>query len=810
MSSSTTLTIGSLTGTGEYHPDIHPLFSLILCDRNFNPNLKYLNLSGNKRLEIKPDATGHKMQSTKDQHGRKVLADFSSLNQLRVLGLMDVTTTFLPNIPDDNEERRVRTSLSEVNNMAYGIADHLSGSDYLNMLDLVQPHFRDNKEEAVFAMFGRAQPSTGSNRLSKYLHDKFLSVFTQQLDTLDKSKKEGVSDALRRSFLRLNKYLHDELYNSTGVNRKMSQASASSTGAASILDQAPVRSGASGIVMYIAGKTMYVANAGNALAVISKQGAAELVSKKHDPFDRAETARIRAAEGWVSPKGFVNDEIDISRSFGFYHLLPVVNARPDIYMRDLSELDEFVIIGNRGLWDYVSYQTAVDIARSERADPMIAAQKLRDFAISYGAKGSTMIMVISIADLFNPGRARPSTVPSLGDYEPPSSKYKRTKQTVLDPGLNWLDEEPPPPIGHVALVFTDIRNSTHLWEANAGMQTAMRIHHTLMRRQLRFFGGYEVKTEGDAFMCSFPTALSALLWCLRIQVQLLHEAWPLEILECHDGKPVYDANGTLIARGLSVRMGVHCGTPVCEIDPVTKRMDYFGPMVNRSARICGNAAGGEIMCSAEILREINASIFETGPFTEYSEFQPPSIIDAIRRMGVVVIPKGEYKLKGLELPEALSLVYPKELAGREDLEEFESEPSASASRVQFSIEQMRQLGLLCLRLEALSSSRIFRPSPQRKASASKDSSDGQIEDGQQSSNIMYGDASLLLPPIHQKLSDAELMTILDSLSIRIENALVTLSQIFRPQSQSITSALRGVDERTLQEVLSMLQGRSSL
>ena len=92
----------------------------------------------------------------KEQHNRKVLADFSSLNQLRVLGLMDVTTTFVPNIPDDNEERRVRTSLSEVNSMAYGIADHLGGSDYLNKMDLVQPHFRDRKEEAVLSMFGCA------------------------------------------------------------------------------------------------------------------------------------------------------------------------------------------------------------------------------------------------------------------------------------------------------------------------------------------------------------------------------------------------------------------------------------------------------------------------------------------------------------------------------------------------------------------------------------------------------------------------------------------------------------------------------
>jgi len=237
-------------------------------------------------------------------------------------------------------------------------------------------------------------------------------------------------------------------------------------------------------------------------------------------------------------------------------------------------------------------------------------------------------------------------------------------------------------------------------------------------------------------------------------------------------------------------------------------MDYFGPMVNRSARICGNAAGGEIMCSADIIREINARVFETESFTEYSDFQPASIIDAIRQIGVVVIPKGEYKLKGLEVPEVLSLVYPTELAGREDLEEPEPGPSASASRVQFSIEQMRQLGLLCLRLEALSSSRIFRPLPQRKTSTSKDLSDGQMEENERQSYIMYADPNRLLPPVHDKLTDAELMIILDSLSMRIENALVSLThQRLSPQAQSIISTLQRVDERTSQQVLITLQSQ---
>ncbi len=88
-------------------------------------------------------------------------------------------------------------------------------------------------------------------------------------------------------------------------------------------------------------------------------------------------------------------------------------------------------------------------------------------------------------------------------------------------------------------------------------------------------------------MVSFPSVSAALLWCFTVQQQLLQEEWPREILDSEDGKEVYDHSGELIHRGLSVRMGIHWGRPVCEADPITRRMDYFGPMVNRAARISG-------------------------------------------------------------------------------------------------------------------------------------------------------------------------------------------------------------------------------
>ncbi|EEB88341.1 hypothetical protein MPER_13872, partial [Moniliophthora perniciosa FA553] len=106
------------------------------------------------------------------------LAGFTGLTQLRVLGLMDVTITTTGiniDIPDENEERRVRTSDSTVLGMAYGIADTLGKNEHLNMLDLAS-EFPNRQGEAVFAMFGRAQPpkamaGISGNRIAKYLRD---------------------------------------------------------------------------------------------------------------------------------------------------------------------------------------------------------------------------------------------------------------------------------------------------------------------------------------------------------------------------------------------------------------------------------------------------------------------------------------------------------------------------------------------------------------------------------------------------------------------------------------------------------------
>ncbi|KAA1475261.1 adenylate cyclase-like protein [Dentipellis sp. KUC8613] len=754
---------------------------------NFNARIQYLNLSGNKQLEIKPD------YETDRSLGNIALSKFSSL-PLRVLGLIDVTTTFVTDIPEDTCERRVRTSASDVNGLVYGIADYPGARDHSCMLDLVKPKFRGQNDEALFALFGRTHPNTGDIIIARHLNDNFLPVFEEQMDEL-----EDPPTAFRRTFLRLSKGCYDHVQSLRNPDLKDPEKPRSPNVEGVDL----MKIGVAGVAVYLKGKTLYVANAGNAMAVVSRGGSAHLLSTKHDPFDRREFARIRAAEGWVDSSGFIGGVVRVSRTFGFFGLTPIVNPCPDIHTYEVTEADEFVIIANAGLWDNVSVQVAVDIASSEAGDPMLAAQKLRDFAMSYGGEAAVMVMVVSLSRLFEEAPMSGTFEGSLFDSMT-STLRDRKESAVSSSSTVQLSHGVAPPMGHLALVFTDICNSTHLWETNRGMGTAIRLHHALLRRQLSLCGGYEVKTEGDAFMVAFQTVAEALLWCLTVQMELLYLNWPEELLACEEGMAVYNAEGKLISRGLAVRMGMHCGTPVCGPDAVTKRMDYFGPMVNRAVRICACAEGGQILLSAGAVTEIQAR--ERAAKMSAS---PDPVIKAISGFDAVIALVGETKLKNLEVPEILASVSPRQLVGRKTTDVTIVVDDSAERSALCSSEELHQLSSLCIRIEAIAGRRMIKPCPLSAVDVIKfDCSDE--DSGYDSDPFLHGDLTAMLPALPDNPSVAELLVILDFLLIRLENALQAVENNLRDtQSASVMDALRSREGRSIsplvmQQILDLL------
>ncbi|KAL8721703.1 MAG: hypothetical protein Q9225_001653 [Loekoesia sp. 1 TL-2023] len=664
---------------------------------NWNRNLKYLNFSGNKRLEIKPASRSFATNGARDGGD---LTNFTILQHLRVLGLMDVTLT-IPSVPDETEDRRVRTTGSLAGSLTYGMADSLGKHEHLSTIDLVVPKFRGHESETLFGLFDGQSSSSGGSKLARYLHENFGFHFIEELGKL-KSETESPSDALRRTFLALNKDLATAASQSLEDKEHRPQLGHRGSIAGQTLSADDLSSGGIATVMFLDNMELYLAHVGDAQAMlIHSDGGCKMLTRKHSPGDELERERIRRAGGYVSRHGKLNEVLDVSRAFGYIQMMPAVMAAPDIVQITLKEQDEMIIVASRELWDYMTPDVAVDVARSERGDLMRAAQKLRDLAMAFGATGKIMVMVVGVSDLKKRERNRfrgqsLSMGPTQSQDDPIfSSKRGKRKDRPDDSTLQRLDPEVEAPTGDVAMVFTDIKSSTNLWETYPiAMRAAIKIHNDIMRRQLRVIGGYEVKTEGDAFMVSFPTATSALLWCFYVQSLLLEANWPSEILESVHCAEVLDSDQNVIYKGVSVRMGIHWGHPVCETDPITRRMDYFGPMVNRAARISGAADGGQIYVSSDFIAEIHR-VLETyaeedrSGSTGSEDAMGDDVLSAeIRKelrqlstQGFEVKDLGSHKLKGLENPEYLYLMYPHALAGRLAAQQARTDAEAAAASV---------------------------------------------------------------------------------------------------------------------------------
>eukprot|EP00899_Mesostigma_viride_P018897 jgi/Mesvir1/27008/Mv20715-RA.1 len=194
---------------------------------------------------------------------------------------------------------------------------------------------------------------------------------------------------------------------------------------------------------------------------------------------------------------------------------------------------------------------------------------------------------------------------------------ERAKQQLM-----WTRKRRRPAEGqHLAVVFTDIEGSTALWEWNPEvMVQALQIHFKVLRALLPKHNGYESNTEGDAFELVFHNASDALHWTMDAQLALLHpektlghgkllphwsysstsSAWPLELLTHPLGAEVRGKNGSLLHRGLRVRMGIHVGVPEGSYQHPNGRQRYLGKVVTL-AKAIGDAPdqGGQVLLSLD-------------------------------------------------------------------------------------------------------------------------------------------------------------------------------------------------------------------
>jgi predicted ATPase/class 3 adenylate cyclase len=130
----------------------------------------------------------------------------------------------------------------------------------------------------------------------------------------------------------------------------------------------------------------------------------------------------------------------------------------------------------------------------------------------------------------------------------------------------------------VTFLFTDIEGSTDLWERYRDtMPVALARHDAIVREAIERHGGSVFKTIGDAFCAVFPSAPDAVAAALDAQRALGAEPWRLE-------------------SPLRVRMAIHSGIAERRGD------DWFGPPLNRVARMLDAGHGGQILLSQAVER----------------------------------------------------------------------------------------------------------------------------------------------------------------------------------------------------------------
>ena len=125
----------------------------------------------------------------------------------------------------------------------------------------------------------------------------------------------------------------------------------------------------------------------------------------------------------------------------------------------------------------------------------------------------------------------------------------------------------------VSFLFTDVEGSTRLWEAEPrAMSVALARHDAVLQAAIEATGGTVFKTVGDAFCAVFPMPAAAIEAAVT-------------------GQKALDADAAGGPIPLKVRMAIHCG------QAERRGGDYFGPPLNRVARLLAAAHGKQILVS---------------------------------------------------------------------------------------------------------------------------------------------------------------------------------------------------------------------
>jgi predicted ATPase/class 3 adenylate cyclase len=164
-----------------------------------------------------------------------------------------------------------------------------------------------------------------------------------------------------------------------------------------------------------------------------------------------------------------------------------------------------------------------------------------------------------------------------------------------------MDRPRPAPAGSFAFLFSDIEGASLLWEqAPEQMEQAVRLHESLVREAMEGHGGHVFKSTGDAFCVAFTDPRDAVWAAVAAQRAL---------------------NAQGFQPAIQVRMAIHAGS--AEI----RGEDYFGPPLNRTARLMAAGHGGQIVLSHSVAAAIRLHLPEMASLLDLGEHRLKDLIE---------------------------------------------------------------------------------------------------------------------------------------------------------------------------------------
>uniref|UniRef100_A0A061RD42 Kinase-like protein n=1 Tax=Tetraselmis sp. GSL018 TaxID=582737 RepID=A0A061RD42_9CHLO len=168
--------------------------------------------------------------------------------------------------------------------------------------------------------------------------------------------------------------------------------------------------------------------------------------------------------------------------------------------------------------------------------------------------------------------------------------------------------------------------------------------NALVRSLVRLHSGYESKyIEPGGFCLVFPSIDNGLQFAVAAQKQAMNLDWSSDLLKLRNCEEVFSEGGSLLFRGMRVKMGMSFGSCQTTRPSPTGQADYPGAFVNICAACMLAASPGQVIVEAEALLE------DLGDEVILKDFSLDEVGN--RKIGLELL--GKFRLRGISQPTLL-------------------------------------------------------------------------------------------------------------------------------------------------------------